>query len=41
MPKDILIESLEKIDYEGSIFDRLSQNGHIVSIQKAHFDQQC
>jgi GntR family transcriptional regulator len=31
IPKSILSDSLEKIDYKGSIFDLLSQNGHIVS----------
>ena len=29
--KSILSDSLEKINYKGSIFDLLSQNGHIVS----------
>lgn len=31
IPKSIFSNSLEKIDYKGSLFDLLAQNGHIVS----------
>ena len=31
IPKNIISDNLEKIDFKGSLFDLLAQNGHIVS----------
>ena len=35
IPKSIFSGSLDKIDYKGSLFDLLAQNGHIVSYSES------